>query len=174
MVPHNQRIDEPTRDAPSAASSVAALETLFNETVALFLVLRAALERLHGQGSLTAVRRSLLRDLDRLGPQTVPQLARARLVSRQDVQPIVNALVREGLVEFVANPAHRRSPLVRLTAQGKDLLEAMRRREREIAAQLELPGSAQEIERATEVLRAARQALEGLWQRAQAEGTKEV
>jgi len=147
-------------------------EALFEETAALVLQLRAALGRMHGQGIMTAARRSILRDLDRLGPQTVPQLARARLISRQDIQPIVNALAREGLVEFAANPAHRRSPLVRLTPRGKELLEEMGRREREIAAQLELPVSAQEIESATAVLRAARQGLESLWQRQRSEETK--
>jgi ubiquinone/menaquinone biosynthesis C-methylase UbiE len=49
---------------------------------------------------------------------------------------------------------------VQLTPQGKALLEEMRRREREIAAQLELPVWAQKVESATAVLRAARQALE--------------
>ena len=105
------------------------------------------------------MRRSILRDLDQLGPQTVPWLARARLVSRQDIPPIVNPPAREGLVEFAANPAHRRSPLVQLTSQGQALLEEVRRREREIPAPLELPVSAQEIESAPEVLRAARQAV---------------
>lgn len=123
---------------------------------------------------MTAVPRSILRDLDRLRPQTVPQLARARLVSREDIQPIVNALACEGLVEFVANPAHRRSPLVQLTPQGKALLEEIRCHEREVAAQLELPISAQEIASATAVLRAARKALEGLWPRKRSEVTKRV
>jgi len=57
---------------------------------------------------LSAARRGVLRSLARLGPQTVPQMAGARPVSRQHIQTIVNALAADGLVETIDNPAHKR------------------------------------------------------------------
>ena len=60
----------------------------------------------------------LLRSLAEGGPQTVPALARQRPVSRQHIQKLADELARGGLVDFVDNPAHRRSKLVRLTKKG--------------------------------------------------------
>src|SRR5215813_8522065 len=70
--------------APSG--QYAAMQEVFDEAVSLFHLLRALAARLHGQGEMTAARRGILRGLERLGPQSVPQLARARPVSRQHIQ----------------------------------------------------------------------------------------
>ncbi|MEU5087790.1 MarR family transcriptional regulator [Streptomyces sp. NPDC021356] len=63
------------------------------------------------------------------GPMTVPQMGRAQALSRQFVQRMVNDAARHGLVESVANPAHRRSLLIRLTAEGRAAISAVRARE---------------------------------------------
>jgi DNA-binding MarR family transcriptional regulator len=55
----------------------------------------------------------------------VPVLARARGVSRQHVQVVVDALEAEGLVTLEHNPDHRRSRLVRVTPEGERLVRAM-------------------------------------------------
>src|ERR687888_1678540 len=59
-----------------------------------------------------------MRSLALLGPLTVPQIARMRPTSRQRMQRLADELAAEGLVEFVDNPRHRRSKLVRLTRKG--------------------------------------------------------
>jgi len=59
-----------------------------------------------------------LRSLALLGPLTVPQIAQMRPTSRQRMQRLANELAAEGFVEFVDNPKHRRSKLVRLTPAG--------------------------------------------------------
>ena len=59
-----------------------------------------------------------LRSLAVLGPLTVPQIAEMRPTSRQRMQRLADELAAEGLVEFIDNPSHRRSKLVRLTAKG--------------------------------------------------------
>jgi DNA-binding MarR family transcriptional regulator len=147
-------------------ATVAALNTLFDETVALFHRLRAAAEQVHGQGELSAARRGVLRSLDRLGPQTVPQLARARPVSRQHIQMLVNQLAAEGHVELADNPAHQRSRLVRLTRQGKSLVEAMNHREQKLLAGLETGIPDGKLRAAATVLRAVRQQFESdRWRR---------
>ena len=60
-----------------------------------------------------------MRSLALVGPLTVPQIAEMRPTSRQRMQRLADELVVEGLVEFVANPKHRRSKLVRLTRKGE-------------------------------------------------------
>jgi DNA-binding MarR family transcriptional regulator len=75
------------------------------------------------------------------GDWTVPAAADRLGTSRQAVQRIANELVEEGLAAFVDNPRHRRSPFVRLTADGRDVLAAItaqaRRRHRALLAELD-------------------------------------
>ena len=143
-----------------------ALTEVFDATTALFHRLRAAAARVHGQGELTAGRRGVLRDLHRLGPQTVPQMARRRPVSRQHIQMLVNALRADGLVEPVDNPAHRRSPLVRLTGRGRAVVAAMLRREARLLAAMPVDVSERDLVRAARVLRGLREVLESpAWKR---------
>ena len=59
-----------------------------------------------------------MRSLAQLGPLTVPQIAQMRPTSRQRMQRLADDLAAEGLVEFIDNPEHRRSKLVRLTPKG--------------------------------------------------------
>jgi DNA-binding MarR family transcriptional regulator len=59
-----------------------------------------------------------MRSLALLGPLTVPQIAQMRPTSRQRMQRLADELAADGLVEFIDNPKHRRSKLVRLTRKG--------------------------------------------------------
>src|SRR6516164_11251167 len=59
-----------------------------------------------------------MRSLALIGPLTVPQIAEMRPTSRQRMQRLADELAAEGLVEFIDNPKHRRSKLVRLTRKG--------------------------------------------------------
>ncbi len=59
--------------------------------------------------------------------QPVAWLARDMGANRQNIQRIVNDLVRDGLLEFQANPHHRRAqPVVLTDAGSKAFAEAMR------------------------------------------------
>jgi len=136
------------------------LEALVDETVALFHRLRSAAEAVHGEGELSAARRGVLKGLARLGPQTVPQMANLRPVSRQHIQAIVDRLAHDRLVETIPNPAHKRSVLVRLTARGRTAVKDIARRETALLASLGSGLSPAEIERATAVLRTFRARLE--------------
>ena len=138
------------------------LEAIVDETVALFHRLRAAAEAIHGEGESSAARRGVLRGLARGGPQTVPQMASARPVSRQHIQTIVDALAADGLVETVANPAHKRSMLVRLTPAGRAAVREIAEREATFMRTLDLGLPAAEIDRAVRVMRALRSRLEGV------------
>ncbi len=113
------------------------------------------------RGSLTGAQTRLLRALGREGPRTVPQLARAGSVSRQHIQALVNVLDQAGYVERIPNPAHRRSPLLRLSPLGRQVVDDVLGGEAEAIARLRIAVGADELRRATEVLRAVAAALPG-------------
>lgn len=136
------------------------LLALFDETVRLFHRLRVLARRVHGQGEASAGRRGVLRSLMGQGSQTVPALARARPVSRQHIQALVDQLRAQGLVVLQPNPAHRRSHLVALTGKGRRSLELMEARERRVLAGLGLRASSRALAEAAETLRGVREALE--------------
>ncbi|WP_409467962.1 MarR family winged helix-turn-helix transcriptional regulator [Streptomyces sp. HC307] len=73
--------------------------------------------------------RAVLDLLGKQGPMTVPQMGRAQALSRQFVQRMVNDAAARGLVESVPNPAHQRSPLIRLTDDGRAAITAVLARE---------------------------------------------
>ncbi|GGT23652.1 MarR family winged helix-turn-helix transcriptional regulator [Streptomyces chromofuscus] len=84
--------------------------------------------------------RAVLDLLHKHGPMTVPQMGRAQAISRQFVQRMVNDAAARGLVESIPNPAHQRSSLIRLTAQGRAAITAVVAREhtvlREVGGEL--------------------------------------
>ena len=103
-------------------------------------------------GGEFGVLRSLVAD----GAQTVPQMAAARPVSRQHCQTIVNGLAEQGLVEFLDNPRHKRSKLVRVTKRGRARFETMKAQFTEVAGVYAPHFSAAEVAAATDVCRRAR------------------
>jgi len=137
-----------------------ALESVLAETAALFHRLRHEAERIHGQGETSSGRRAILRGLSKLGPQTVPDMARARPVSRQYIQRLVNELTADGLVESFENPAHKRSSLIRLTGAGQEKLEQMSVREQELFEGLRIEIPPAELLEAAATLRRVRQVFE--------------
>jgi len=143
----------------AGAPDAAVVGQMIDETVLLFRRLRSVAEALHGEGTLSGGRRNVLRELKRSGPQTVPQMARSRAVTRQHVQALVNPLDEQGFVEFVDNPAHRRSRLVRLTHSGEGYLDRMQSREADLLSALNVGASTERVESAVEVMRLVREAL---------------
>ncbi|WAZ25580.1 MarR family winged helix-turn-helix transcriptional regulator [Streptomyces cinnabarinus] len=80
--------------------------------------------------------RSVLVLLRRYGPMTVPQMGRIMALSRQFVQRMVNDAVAEGWAEVTPNPAHQRSSLIRITAAGEALIDAILAREHALNRQV--------------------------------------
>ena len=148
------------------ARVVEAVESLIDETRRLFHRMKLAAEQLHGAEGITAGMRGVLFGLDRSGPQTVPQMASARPVSRQHIQTLVNPLVERRYVELVDNPAHRRSKLVRLTPRGRRLVDRMRKRESRVFGALGSGMSEKQLRSAATVVRSLREIPAGEeWQR---------
>ncbi len=57
---------------------------------------------------------------------TVPGIARVLGQSRQAVQRITDVMVKDGLLEYQANPRHKRSVLVNLSDKGKEVYNRLR------------------------------------------------
>jgi DNA-binding MarR family transcriptional regulator len=94
-----------------------------------------------------------MRSLALRGPLTVPQIAQMRPTSRQRMQRLANELAAERLVEFIDNPKHRRSKLVRLTPRGDARYRELDARLHSIASKLGVVLSEAEIRRTTEIVR---------------------
>ncbi len=139
----------------------AAVDELTMTAALLYFRMRKAAEELLGEGAQSSGRRSLLKGLAKAGPQTVPQMARLRAVSRQHIQKLVNELLAEGLVELIDNPAHKRSKLVQITATGQSVAEATARREAEILPELVRDIEFEDLRTATRVLQQLKAAFEG-------------
>jgi DNA-binding MarR family transcriptional regulator len=102
-----------------------ALGELVKELPFAYFRLRAAGDELAARAGQTTGKWGLMRSLAEDGPLTVAQLARSRPVARQWVQRLANELGGAGLIEFIDNPNHRRSKLMRLTGKGERVLGRM-------------------------------------------------
>jgi DNA-binding MarR family transcriptional regulator len=136
------------------------IQELIEEVIVTFRQLRVVSAEIHGDGAPMPGQRGVLIDLARTGPQTVAGMARARAVSRQHVQALVDGFRARGLVELAENPNHRRSKLVRLTRDGRVLVKAMVERESAALSSFDLAIPPAQIRRAAVVLRALRQHLQ--------------
>ena len=93
-----------------------------------------------------------MRSLALIGPLTVAQIAAMRPVSRQRMQRLANELAKERLVEFVDNPRHRRSKLVRLTTKGEARFRQLNARFLAVSATMGAGLNATDIRKAAEIL----------------------
>ena len=139
-------------------------ESMFNlllESMGLYFQLRSAGKRTGhvtpGGGGIWGFLHSLA--VDR--PQTVPRLARARPVTRQHIQQIANQAAADGLIDFIDNPAHKRSKLLRLTPKGERVEAEMTERLKTLAGDLAGDFDAAELATASRVLNALRSKLIG-------------
>jgi len=133
---------------------------LFNETRLLFHALKHWAESLHEGLALTMAMRAVLELLLLGGPATVPDMARARGVSRQHIQQQVDALAEGGLVEREVNPAHKRSSIIALSDKGRAQIQNMRTDELNALRRMQVGVSDNAMQEAAQVLSAWRAALQ--------------
>lgn len=120
----------------------------------LFHKLGHGVAALHQNSDVSVGMRAVLESVTDGCPQTVPHMARIRPVTRQHIQTLVNELIEGGYVEYVDNPAHKRSKLVAPTKRGARVFEAMRTRENEAFRRAQIEVSPEEIDAARKVLSA--------------------
>jgi DNA-binding MarR family transcriptional regulator len=130
----------------------AAVAELMLEVAQFFFRLRALGQRTGLITSWGAGTFGFMRSLALIGPLTVPQIAQMRPTSRQRMQRLADELAAEGLVEFIDNPRHRRSKLVRLTRQGHTRYREMNARLLEIASTMGADLSELDIRKTTEIV----------------------
>jgi DNA-binding MarR family transcriptional regulator len=139
--------------ARKATGKGEAIASLMLEVAQFFFRIRAVGQRAGlittwGGGAL-----GFMRSLALLGPLTVPQIAQMRPTSRQRMQRLADELAAEDLVEFVENPSHRRSKLVRLTDKGEARYREMNARFLAVASSMGAELTEADIHRATEIVR---------------------
>jgi DNA-binding MarR family transcriptional regulator len=128
--PGKSRAGSATRETGTAARGAGEIEALLREVRTCFNRLKALAGLLHDDLGVNPSMRAVMETLYRDGPQTVPAIALAKGVSRQHIQTIVNGLMEAGRVAARDNPAHRRSPLHELTADGKRTFARIEKREK--------------------------------------------
>lgn len=107
-----------------------------------------------------------MRSLALLGPLTVPQIARMRPTSRQRMQRLADELVAARLVEFIDNPKHRSSKLVRLTRKGEARYQQLSARLLAIASTMGAKLSEGDIRRTIEIVQVLSDEVSGRSERA--------
>lgn len=62
-------------------------------------------------------------------PKTVAQIGRDFELTRQGILWLVKSMLKEGLVELIDNPDHRRAKLVRMTPKGRSRWQSISERQ---------------------------------------------
>ncbi|WP_020406593.1 MarR family winged helix-turn-helix transcriptional regulator [Hahella ganghwensis] len=106
------------------------LYAVFRQVRTCFNQLKTLAEDLHENHGVNPSMRAVIESLATGGPQTVPDIAKSKGVSRQHIQNIMNALHTDGFVEQSDNPAHKRSPLFDLTEKGNSVFKEIREKEK--------------------------------------------
>jgi len=114
----------------------------------LFLDVAETIARPSG---LTAARWQVLGAVLR-HPLTVSDAARAMGLTRQSVQRLADALVEDGMAEYLPNPAHRRARLLAPTGRGWKAIAILRPRQHACMNQVSGEIDAEELERAVRLL----------------------
>ncbi len=150
---HSTEVGRRTGAGPIVDSKAKAITELMLEVAQCFFKIRALGQKTGfitgwGGGAFGFMRSLALR-----GPLTVPQIARMRPTSRQRMQRLANELAAEGLVEFIDNPKHRRSKLVRLTPEGDAHYRELDARLLSIASTMGIALSEADIRKTIEIVR---------------------
>jgi DNA-binding MarR family transcriptional regulator len=111
-------VTEQKETGRTTSSKGEAIVELILEVAQFFFRVRAVGQKAGLFTSWGAGAFGFMRSLALVGPLTVPQIAKMRPTSRQRMQRLADELAAEGLVEFIDNPRHQRSKLVRLTKKG--------------------------------------------------------
>jgi DNA-binding MarR family transcriptional regulator len=135
------------------------VDALLAEVNALSTQLRQPARSANTEDQLLAAEASVLQVIEKLGPQTVPQIAGARLTSRQNIQVLVNRLIAAGCLEANRNPRHKRSVVIGLTARGKNLLATAANHHEQIVRDFSVRVPAKKLREAVEILNLLRSSL---------------
>ncbi|MCK8482955.1 MarR family transcriptional regulator [Aliiroseovarius sp. S2029] len=141
------------------------LVALIREIRTAFNRLKSVAEVLHTDLEINPSMRAILQTLINKAPQTVPEIARAKSVSRQHVQKNMNALLQKGLVHAQNNPDHKRSVLFLPTLAGKKLFAEIQAREEAPMTELEEALAAYDVAAAVRLLACLNKTIETMMEK---------
>ena len=147
------------------------MRNLLNEVAYTYFPLRAFGDQMIARFGQSTAEWGLLRSLDERGDQTVAALARSRPVARQWIQRLANQLSRQGMLEFVENPDHKRAKLMRITPAGRTLLAQITTVLEPRAAAMQQEFDERELSRTVDTLRKLRERLTAEYRRPKGSGT---
>jgi DNA-binding MarR family transcriptional regulator len=163
---HNTAVRASTGASPRVDRKAEAVAELMLEVAQYFFRIRAVGQKTGLITSWGGGAFGFMRSLALLGPLTVPQIAQMRPTSRQRMQRLADELAAERLVEFIDNPRHRRSKLVRLTPKGVARYRAFNTRFLNLAATMgadlreaDIRNTADTVRRLSDELRARSERL---------------
>ncbi len=136
-----------------------ALTELIIEVFRLNGLLLQAGDRLTEPVGLSSARWQVLGVVEH-GPAPVANVARIMGLTRQSVQQTADALARDGFVEYLDNPHHRRAKLIALTPRGREALDHVVESHAEWANRIAPAVSLQRLRAAVTALRQVRERLE--------------
>ncbi len=119
----------------------------------LFQQLRETSDQLLTGTGINSSQRAVLEFLIKDGEQTVSSMAKDKNVSRQHIQKVVNVLLEQGLIQAMDNPEHKRSPLMKATANGKKLFQRVAAKESELIKSISGNFTAKDINTSLETLK---------------------
>ncbi len=91
------------------------------------MAIEKEVQRRFAERGMTLPRFDVLAALDRHGELNMGALSQALLVSNGNVTQLVQKLVRDGLVEMHKLPSDRRTSIVRLTPEGREMFAKLAR-----------------------------------------------
>jgi DNA-binding MarR family transcriptional regulator len=150
---HRIKVRRRTGAGPIVDSKAESVAELMLEVAQCFFRIRAVGQKTGFITSWGGGAFGFIRSLALLGPLTVPQIAQMRPTSRQRMQRLADELANEGLVEFIDNPKHRRSKLVRLTPKGDARYRELNARFLLIASTMGVTLSEADIRKTIEIVR---------------------
>jgi DNA-binding MarR family transcriptional regulator len=149
----NEGIPMSIKDSAAANRELAAMSQIVWTIPRICHRLTGVGERIYSRFNLTAGKRSLLNDLVVQGPHTIAQMVRVRPpVTRQYIQRLVAELRRDDMVELSESPDDRRSKIVRLTENGRAVVNALVPAEQTLVKLLAAKLDAGQLEAARTVL----------------------
>lgn len=148
-------------------TEIEVFERLSYEIRHCFNLLRAVSDQLLADRDITTAQRAILEALHRYGPTPVPQIAKARGVTRQHIQVLADALFDLGYVVWKDNPGHKRSQLLALSDGGKRLFAEIRERERDAADQVLIGLREEDMKKATVLLKQLAGNLDAMLERSE-------
>lgn len=94
------------------------------------------------------------------GSIPVAHAARDMGLTRQTVQQSADTLARDGFIEYVENPYHRRAKLMSITPEGREALDYVQRRQGAWADRISGQLALEDLRSAVTTLRQVRESLE--------------